>query len=652
MAPKQRTGTKSSRSDNIGILDGQRVGANPAYWAMEKGFKDRPFVKEQVVDIKSISEVNDGYARVFAKFKERNWTKILTSSGKVYPRIVRLFYATLQLEHIRTLYSRTFSVTIDGSTYTVTRDSIYAILGFRSSQCIAVPRCIWPASYYPWPAITSEGEFEEDGVPILHDLHIMVIDITAQYCLYTGSGIVSKKMLDDEFRLVHNITITNIVLRSQKNELSERMKVFLYAFMNDIEIDLPNVILEEMIDASTKMATRSSLPFARLIMAILTAAGYKIFPNEPEDTKTKKLDASNCHKSASHLPSVLPSAPVPPGEHIGSSSSAAQPQEVFSILSIRSMLQTMTTKLGDIEGRLESIEEHLETLETEDFQEDGAPIFLLTSQVGGLGLTLTKADCVIVVDPAWNPSVDVEGGINFSGDEDDIELDKQLKLLNNPVVKTIKTEHSAIFDCVDIYKQPAFSCEGRCMRSFHALIGTGADSHCNTLGFSRAQLEVVKKFLCLNCRYKIHTCYACGKLGSSDKSSGAEIYINNDAAITQITPDPTIVTLFKPAPFFGGLPTGVLPSGESAIDGEGETVGGAGGDSAVTGDGDGDVTDEVGGVVIDGEGADATGDGVGAGNLVGGDVGAADGPCATVDPINIMRATMADEETMVVSLSK
>ncbi|KAK7318422.1 hypothetical protein RJT34_03122 [Clitoria ternatea] len=43
----------------------------------------------------------------------------------------------------------------------------------------------------------------------------------------------------------------------------------------------------------------------------------------------------------------------------------------------------------------------------DDFQEGvGAPIFLLTSQVGGLGLTLTRADRVIVVDPAWNPSMD------------------------------------------------------------------------------------------------------------------------------------------------------------------------------------------------------------------------------------------------------
>ncbi|KAE8810396.1 DNA excision repair protein ERCC-6-like protein [Hordeum vulgare] len=39
-----------------------------------------------------------------------------------------------------------------------------------------------------------------------------------------------------------------------------------------------------------------------------------------------------------------------------------------------------------------------------DFQGGlGAQIFLLTTKVGGLGLTLTKAARVIVVDPAWNP---------------------------------------------------------------------------------------------------------------------------------------------------------------------------------------------------------------------------------------------------------
>lgn len=56
----------------------------------------------------------------------------------------------------------------------------------------------------------------------------------------------------------------------------------------------------------------------------------------------------------------------------------------------------------------------------QDFQEGiGAPIFLLTSQVGGLGLTLTKADRVIVVDPAWNPRC-----LSFFRHSDSVKFDE------------------------------------------------------------------------------------------------------------------------------------------------------------------------------------------------------------------------------------
>ncbi|KAH7842582.1 hypothetical protein Vadar_006967 [Vaccinium darrowii] len=49
----------------------------------------------------------------------------------------------------------------------------------------------------------------------------------------------------------------------------------------------------------------------------------------------------------------------------------------------------------------------------------------------------------------------VEGGKRLSGKED-LELEKELKLLNKPAVKTLYTEYGDIIDCVDFYKQPAF----------------------------------------------------------------------------------------------------------------------------------------------------------------------------------------------------
>lgn len=39
---------------------------------------------------------------------------------------------------------------------------------------------------------------------------------------------------------------------------------------------------------------------------------------------------------------------------------------------------------------------------------DNAEVFLLTTQVGGVGLTLTAADRVIIYDPSWNPATDAQ----------------------------------------------------------------------------------------------------------------------------------------------------------------------------------------------------------------------------------------------------
>ncbi|CAN8251714.1 unnamed protein product [Cochlearia groenlandica] len=72
------------------------------------------------------------------------------------------------------------------------------------------------------------------------------------------------------------------------------------------------------------------------------------------------------------------------------------------------LIQDSLTSNGYSFMRIDGTTKAPDRLKTvEDFQSGHvAPIFLLTSQVGGLGLTLTKADRVIVVDPAWNPSTD------------------------------------------------------------------------------------------------------------------------------------------------------------------------------------------------------------------------------------------------------
>ncbi|KAK1296741.1 hypothetical protein QJS10_CPB15g01532 [Acorus calamus] len=65
-------------------------------------------------------------------------------------------------------------------------------------------------------------------------------------------------------------------------------------------------------------------------------------------------------------------------------------------------------------------------------------------------------------------------------------------------------------------------CEGICMRLFHPTIKAGGDSYCLSLGYTDAEVEAIQNFLCRNCQFKKHQCFICGKLGSSDKSIGAE----------------------------------------------------------------------------------------------------------------------------------
>ncbi|CAI9088304.1 OLC1v1022604C1 [Oldenlandia corymbosa var. corymbosa] len=71
-------------------------------------------------------------------------------------------------------------------------------------------------------------------------------------------------------------------------------------------------------------------------------------------------------------------------------------------------------------------------------------------------------------------------------------------------------------------------CEGKCLRSFHPTEESGIESNCDSLGYSEEQVKKMEEenqtFLCKNCQVNVHQCFVCGKLGSSDKSAGAEVF--------------------------------------------------------------------------------------------------------------------------------
>lgn len=64
-------------------------------------------------------------------------------------------------------------------------------------------------------------------------------------------------------------------------------------------------------------------------------------------------------------------------------------------------------KVMRIDGSISKIEERERRIQS--FQSDASySVFLLTTQVGGVGITLTSADRVVIYDPSWNPATDAQ----------------------------------------------------------------------------------------------------------------------------------------------------------------------------------------------------------------------------------------------------
>jgi len=81
----------------------------------------------------------------------------------------------------------------------------------------------------------------------------------------------------------------------------------------------------------------------------------------------------------------------------------SQSRKILNI--IQKILIENQIKVMRVDGEVRDMQEREKRVQ--QFQNDTSyKVFLLTVQIGGVGLTLTGADRVVIFDPSWNPSVD------------------------------------------------------------------------------------------------------------------------------------------------------------------------------------------------------------------------------------------------------
>ena len=88
----------------------------------------------------------------------------------------------------------------------------------------------------------------------------------------------------------------------------------------------------------------------------------------------------------------------------------ADPSAAASALHLQAAAQNMRAfKCVRIDGSISSSSDRQSRIAS--FNTDASiDVFLLTTQCGGVGITLNGADRVVIFDPAWNPAVDAQVG--------------------------------------------------------------------------------------------------------------------------------------------------------------------------------------------------------------------------------------------------
>lgn len=205
-------------------------------------FSRRKVLCERVVDLDRIA---NGF--VNQQFEHRHWRSILQLEGRIYPRLVQIFYANFSDWDTGEwrLHSNVLGVELEFSTYTVAR-----FLGLRRVDS---------------PSIPSDNPSQ---TPSISDVYATLCGSPIEV-----TGVLRASAMTENYQLLHKVVCNTILLTTHQSEVPVERARFLYAIGAGSSIDLASLIVKLVYQASQVTSTSIGLPFGVLLSSFMLSKG-------------------------------------------------------------------------------------------------------------------------------------------------------------------------------------------------------------------------------------------------------------------------------------------------------------------------------------------------------------------------------------------
>ena len=184
------------------------------------------FSKRSVLPYKPVSLSNFNEYNIENLFVKLGWKEFLEINEKIYPNLVRSFYANLTLNEDRVIRSR-----VDGIDVTLSADDIAHILAFSSEGVDNFSDYLNSFDFYP------EGETREIASRLLHNYNNPCLTLNDKVLLVMIPSQISAKII------MLNILLPKL---GEYGKARGCITLLIYCILRGFPVNLPKLMFDNM----------------------------------------------------------------------------------------------------------------------------------------------------------------------------------------------------------------------------------------------------------------------------------------------------------------------------------------------------------------------------------------------------------------------